>query len=269
MVRKVGRRASMLAILTTLALVLTTAPAFAKGPPTSESTNNLSVPAIFVPSTGVFTALSCPSEATTPTGTTAVYDGVTYYIQGQATWQAECTTALAGTLSVNAAWGDNLTGAPLKAGTPIRVEMGLIHTLPTGTTMTGYQVLNLTNVLDRTDTYGTTGTPVEFSEVRAYDAGATLSIYNKTTQSWVLQAATASAEINATGAVVYGYNWGSGKGSKSTLTAGDYTITFYAPNVSFAGTDAGTISADGHTVTLDVTVNAKTSGQGGGSGHRG
>ena len=268
MTRKVTLRASMLAVLTTLALLLTSATAFAKGKPTTESTNNLSTPAVVVPDEGIFTTLECPGGPVAPNGTTAVYDGVTYYIQGKATWQAECATGVAG-LPVTAAWGDNLTGAPLKAGSPIRVEMALIHTLPAGTTMTGYEVLNLTNVLDRTDTYGTTGVSTSFSEVRAYDTGAMLSIYNNTAQSWVLPNEPASAEINAAGAIVYGYNWGSGKGSKSTVTAGSYTITFYAPNVVMTASDAGTVSADGHTVTLDVTVNAKTSGQGGGGGHRG
>ncbi len=48
----------------------------------------------------------------------------------------------------------------------------------------------------------------------------------------ISQAAT--AEINATGRVVYGYNL-------RVTAAGVYTITFTFPNVTISGADAGTV----------------------------
>ncbi|MEZ5260742.1 MAG: hypothetical protein R2755_02965 [Acidimicrobiales bacterium] len=56
---------------------------------------------------------------------------------------------------MTAEWGDNLTGAPLKQRTPIRVEVGLLDGAAAGS-MTGFDVDNLTpTLLDRYATYGT------------------------------------------------------------------------------------------------------------------
>ena len=96
--------------------------------------------------------------------------------------------------------------------------------------------------------------------VRVYDIGALFSLYNETSGTYVVEPNTAmTAEINATGKVVYGYNWGiGGHGAKSWPTAGTYILTFYAPNVALTSTAANTvISDDGHTATLTFTVAAK------------
>ncbi len=76
-----------------------------------------------------------------------------YYVQGVHSWQAGCIENQP-SATVTAAWGDNLTGdASLKAGSPIRVEMGL-DAGPVG--LTGFTVVKLEPLeLDRLSAYGT------------------------------------------------------------------------------------------------------------------
>jgi hypothetical protein len=67
-----------------------------------------------------------------------------------------------------------------------------------------------------------------------------------------------TAEINATGRVVYGYNL-------RVTAAGQYEITFVIPSVDITGVDVGTYTIDPlgpDTVTLVITV----IGGGGGGG---
>lgn len=235
-------------------------------------TNNLSVPTIMVG--GGFTNVNCPvgtpGTLSEPTGTpssgypldTSAY----YYVQGVNTWQAQCFTGT--TASATAAWGDNLTGdAALKTNSPIRVELGLLNSDTSVAAMDGYTVVKLDpNALDRESAYGTLATPTEAgytatpttfaaTEERVYDAGTTFSIRNDATGAYVVPVGTkATAEINATGNVVYGYNL-------RVTTAGTYTITFAVPTVTITGADAG--SVDAHSVTLQITV---AGNRGGGSG---
>lgn len=244
------------------------------GPPagTEEeeaAANNLSVPALFVPAVGL--GVTCGETYTPVTGEASLFDYATmtgilpgisgyYYVQGEDDWQASCTTALVDTVSVTADWGDNLTGAPLKAGTPVRVEMGLLADA-TAYNFTGFSVVKLTDELDRYATYGTLGEAVApYGEVRAWDAGARLTIA-KTDGTLTVYNDVATAEINSTGRVVYGYNW-------QLPVAGEYLITFTAPNVNFVGTDVGSL-VDGDTVTLLVNVAATPGGGGGGQGSGG
>lgn len=226
-----------------------------------ETGNNLSVPAIFVPGVGVGTPI-CTAEDNTdlpdPLEVSSLYPG--YWIQGEATWQADCTTADAATAGLE--WGDNLTSAPLKAGTPIRTEVGLLAPT-TAHTMTGFEVEKLTpEELDRYATYGTDdGSGIaNYPEVRVWNAGAQLSIVSS--NGLEVYDGEYTAEINSTGRVVYGYNW-------QKPLSGDYTITFYVPDVTLASTDAGTlVDSDGDgaydSVELDVTVGMKGGGGGGG-----
>lgn len=226
--------------------------------------NNLSVPTIFVPD-GTSFGLTCPSGPTLPTGEPStgypISPGSSYYVQGVNTWQAECATATTGSgLSVDAAWGDNLTGAAsLTTKHPIRIEMSLSTSAQDP--MQGFDVLKLDpEALDRVSAYGTlatatasgfTATPTTFDNPGVWDAGGGFTITNS---SGTTVATSSSAEINATGRVVYGYNF-------DAPSAGDYTITFTAPDVTIAAADAGTPSGD--TVALSITVG---SGAGGGNG---
>ncbi len=184
-------------------------------------------------------------------------------------WQAQAYTYTGtSTRTGTAQWGDNLSGdAKLKVGSPIRVELGLFD--DTGEEMVGYLVDKLEpSKLDRESAYGTLADdllqPIEttFSSatinlVRIYDSAATLAIKNVETRQYVLQPTPASAEINAKGAIVYGYNLRVG-------VAGEYEITYTIPNVDITGVDAGTLGVEpdgSDTVTLVINVVA-----GGGSG---
>lgn len=242
--------------------------------------NNLSVPTIMV--NGGFTGVTCgspeePSQLVTPTGNPLTgYEldpSAYYYVQGVNSWQAQCYNA--SSASVFGAWGDNLTGtAKLSVSSPIRVELGLMNSGTASVeSMDGYSVQKLEpSKLDRESAYGTAATqengtfsanPTSFgpTEWRVYAGGVTFSICLTGTTTCPVPAGTpASAEINATGNVVYGYNL-------RVQVPGDYTITFTTPSsVTFTGADAGTAPVGGTTASLPITVTPRTSGGGGGHG---
>jgi hypothetical protein len=129
--------------------------------------------------------------------------------------------------------------------------MGLLANTPPA--MTGFEVVKLTDELDRYATYGTLGNAVTpYGEVRVWDAQAWLQIYRAADNLKVYDGPFA-AEINATGRVVYGVNW-------QKPVQGTYTIVFTAPQVTITGADAGTVAADGKSVTLQVVVATKAGG---------
>ena len=134
-----------------------------------------------------------------------------------------------GVLQATAAWGDNLAGdAKLKVGSPIRVE--IVLTEDSLSTQEGYTVVKLDPAaLDRDSPYGTLATDdgtglsatPDVSAPLVYDSEASL-----TSRAQTLRAGEdpASAEVNATGKVVYGYNL-------RVPATGDYTISYTFPNV--------------------------------------
>jgi hypothetical protein len=250
----------------------------AKGKPTTEATNNLSVPTIMLAG-GSFTGVTCgvgtPSVLVPPTGApswiTTTEPDAWFYVQGVHKWQTQCYSSTAADLGITAAWGDNLSGdAKLKTGSPIRVELGLFRDLDAVVdpvaSMNGYTVVKLDeSALDRESAYGTLATddgaggffatPTAFTHVRVFDNAVTFGILNVATGLYAVQPGTkATAEINATGNVVYGYNW-------RVTTTGKYTITYTVPSAVVTGSDAGTFTD--HSVSLTVTVTG-----GGGGGHR-
>jgi len=239
-------------------------------------TNNLSVPTIMIG--GGFTGVSCGtnldnwSVLVPPTGTPLdgyELDPVAYwFVQGEHTWQAQCTTDAFATAT--AEWGDNLAGdAKLKVGQPIRVELGLFD--DTGIAMDGFNVVKLEpSKLDRESAYGTLATDDGLGNwsataapmgARVFDAAVTFSVKNVATGVYEVPAGTnPTAEINATGKVVYGYNL-------RVSAAGAYEITFVIPNVDITGVDAGTYTTDefgDDTVTLIINVIGGGGGGGGG-----
>ena len=233
-----------------------------------KGANNLSVPAIFVPETtgspfsGTCTIYDDSQDPIGPLGVDIDGDGVPdehsdYYVQGVANWQADCDTAISGTIDVLAEWGDNLTNAPLKAGTPIRVEIGFLTIADNA--MAGYVVEKLDPaLLDRESHYGTFGIKVpDFLEVRVWDSLVTLDIRSTDGSVVVADMIPFTAEINSTGRIVYGFNW-------QKPVAGEYTITVIAPQINITSADAGTVW-DEDIVTLDVIVGNK----GGGGGNKG
>jgi len=236
-------------------------------------TNNLSVPTIMIG--GGFTGVICGSEVwsglTFPTGdpeTGYTIDDAYYYVQGVHKWQADCMTTTDLPVTATAEWGDNLAGdAKLKVGQPIRVELGLFD--DTGIGMDGFNVVKLEpEKLDRESAYGTLATDdglggwtatAELMGARVFDAGVTFSVKNVATGEYAVPLGTnPTAEINATGKVVYGYNL-------RVSEAAEYEITFVIPNVDITGVDAGT-----YTTAMDapdtVTLVINVIGGGGGGG---
>jgi hypothetical protein len=254
--RKMAKPFAALALLAALAFPMGAAGAKG-GPPAGESLgNNLSVPTHFIgpPLAAVRTA--CDGLLHTPTGPSV--DG--YYLQQtEATWGGQCDSIT--TATVTASWGANLTnGRDLRAGRPIRVEMALFA----ADSGQGYTVLNLTpELLDRNATYGIpVGAVAETFPYMVYVPGATLTIQlvGGTATTYPL-----SAEINSTGKVVYGFNWGT-TGAISVLP-GTYVLTFTVPagTATISGVDPGEAGNTGYTsTTATVTINVVAGGGGGG-----
>jgi hypothetical protein len=232
--------------------------------------NNLSVPTIMVGG-GMFAGVTCgvPLVETTgdPLSGYSIDPLAYYYVQGVHKWQAQCLST-SDVVPVYAEWGDNLSGdAKLQVGKPIRVELGLFDT--TGVQMDGYTVVKLqSELLDRNSAYGTlavpdgsggfVGTPTTFNRVRVFDGKVTFSVKNVATGAYVVQpGSNPTAEINATGSVVYGYNL-------RVSAVGLYEITFTTPSVTITGVDAGSYTA----TTATIVINVVAGGGGGGGGRR-
>lgn len=253
------------------------------GNPGGEETaaQNLSVPTIMIgtPVGG----LSCgtptiPSALKPPTGDPLTGYEVPgfYYVQKVHTWQAQCFSDVQAL--VFGAWGDNLEGdAKLKVGSPIRVELVLQNLTDYADldTLAGYTVIKLEpSKLDRLSAYGhqalgdpTAGfnaNPTAFANASwlVHDDGITFSVQNLETLTYAVPPGTSpTAEINATGKVVYGYNLRVG-------VAGRYRITFESsPLVVFKGQDAPNGGQLGdNTVYIDINVTSGGGGGGGGGG---
>jgi hypothetical protein len=238
-----------------------------KGPPVTEVSNSLSVPTIVVGGGG-FTGVTCgtpevPSTLVSPTGTPLtgyeIDPDAYYYVQRVSVWQAQCYVATAA--SAEADWGDNLAGdAKLKVGKPIRVELGL---LTTDLSMQGFTVVKLEpSELDRVSAYGTLASSdddgqtwyatAEYLAARVHDGQVTFSVQKVGETEYVIDpGSNPTAEINATGKVVYGYNM-------RVTEKGDYVITFVTPNVTLTGSQDGGVlgtTTEGYsTVSLTITV---------------
>ena len=268
-----GRRRMLMGVaslVTAGAMALALAPGSAiaaghggrKGGGGGETTvaNNLSVPAVFVDQAGFGLVNAALQEPTGEPSSGYQVPGE-YFVQGVNHWQAQFEVLPAGMATATAAWGDNLTGsASLAAGHPIRVEMALTDDQAV---MSGYTVVKLdTTVADRLSPYGTKAIPgtdgtytaeITPMPARVWVAGATLSV---TDPAGATATFPMPGEINATGAVVFGYNW-------RPSEPGGYTLAFHVP--------AGTVNITNST-TLAVTVKSGSGGgggRGGGGGGRG
>ena len=255
----------------TVAALVVPGAAFAKGPGSGgggggggeETTaNSLSVPAVFVGANPF--SLTCDGTSESPDGQTPA-TGYTlagsYYVQGVNTWQAQCDDGLEAA-TATAAFGDNLTGTAKKAvGSPIRVEIGLFES--PATPMTGWDVVKLEpSQLDRVSPYGTLATPVDEGFVsnpvttlptRVWAPG-TLKVYLQSAPGSPVVNTSATAEINSTGKVVFGYNL-------KVTAPGTYVIEYTFPAVTITTVPKGSITNEGHTVSLPIVV---TLGGGGG-----
>jgi len=256
------------------------------GGPGEEAGNNLSVPAIFI---GGNPTLNFPiGSAVEPTGLPLkgfpLDPASYYYVQGVHQWQASSMemdpTDLAYVpVEITGEWGDNLTGsASLTTKKPIRVEIGLLADPYAYGDLTGWLVDKLEpDKLDREAAYGTLAVEnpdssfeslptTPYPELRVYDEYALLKIYNEDTKEVIVDE-PATAEINSTGRVVYGYNLRVAK-------AGTYVIEFTSLSTTFVAVDNGDIVDEngeivdeGPTAKLEITVQLNK-GSGGGGGRR-
>lgn len=238
--------------------------------------NNLSVPLVVVPSASpdnlpTLRGGAC-GESQMPTGPRSTqYPG--YYLQKtEAMWQAACSTALSANVIAN--WGDNLISRPIiSARQPVRVEVAL-EQMPSAP-MTGFVVENLTPDLeDRNATYGTQGVATPFSTVRVFDSGAMLRIERVDGPGGIVYEGPIAAEVNSTGAVVYGYNWGV-KGKSNRALPGTYLVTFMSNHTTITAVDPGdaakaTFGPKSTSVTVTLSSSAgRRGGEGSGSGSGG
>ena len=186
---------------------------------------------------------------------TYVLDGVTYYKQGtSSTWQAEWANGAGTKQHVVATWGDNLTSQKLTSTSTIRVEIGLNETLPTGTTMLGYNMKSLygTN-LD--EVQGTDGTTYDSTTAAVFAANAHLRIDKLDGSGGVAYTAydgalwggdgpgNVAGEITVSGGFTYGYVLQMKNLTLPTgVTAdGTWRITFSLDTTSPAGTPNNTV----------------------------
>jgi len=225
--------------------------------------NNLSLPLSVTPAMTGELNITCPAELLAPTGDPIsgypIDPLAFYYVQGIHVWHAPCAVT-PGPVSATAAWGDNLAGdAKLKVGSPIRVEIVLTENVAAA--QDGYTVVKLDPAaLDRESSYGTLApeNTTTFAPL-VWDSQADLLI---TGEEFERSESPASAEVNATGKVVYGYNL-------RVPATGDYTITYTFPNVDVTGIDDGEcvpLDTGGTACSLVITVGT---GGGGGGGKKG
>ncbi|MEN9807327.1 MAG: hypothetical protein RL756_1847 [Pseudomonadota bacterium] len=236
--------------------------------------NSLSRPTI-VFSGGGLTNVACGTDTWSPIQPPAepppVQNGfsidpeLSWFVQGVHKWQAPCLASSTINTPVIGAWGDNLTGdAKLKVGSPIRVELVLSVDQLTPD-QPGYDVLKLQpELLDRESAYGTAAYSDESGEPRlyyatpidfvpgVYDHQANLRI-EQVGGTWIFEQ-PATAEINAKGIVVYGYNL-------RVPTPGQYRITYTLPNVDLNGADAGECG-DGESVSHSCSLSIMVGGGG-------
>lgn len=262
-------------------------------PPEETAAQNLSVPTIMVgtaPGGLTCGTVTTPSALGRPSGTPLTgyeIDPTAYYwVQKVHTWQAQCFSDTAAT--VYGAWGDNLEGdAKLKTGKPIRVELVLWNDTSYGslTTLDGYQVKKLEpSKLDRLSAYGHlaggsegiwTDTEYAFPQLRTTDADGDVvgwlvhdsqitfrvcKLDNgvETDECPVPEGTNPTAEINATGKVVYGYNL-------RVTDTGMYRITFTtSENVLFSDVDDGGTDYL-HNAWIDINVVSGGGNKGGGT----
>jgi hypothetical protein len=237
--------------------------------------NNLSVPTLFV-GTGPALRIPCANTPKAPgwDGIAAWYpceDDLYWLQKSVATWSATCANG-SPNMDVSADWGDNLTGdGRLSAGRPIRVEMRLSSTA-SETTGVSFPITKLTpDVEDRLATYGTNGATT-LPSFAVYEEGAQLTIARcvgddcSKLESPPIYNGPMGGEVNSTGAVVYGYNWG----IKNTGTPanGKYRLTFTprtAHIVHVADTKASICDYSKCTY-VDIVVGSAGGGKPGGGG---
>ena len=246
--KRVGHRIR-LGLVSALSLALVSAPLFTASASAAEEegTKNLSTPVILVDDSTMSAAFSVPTGTSTElpfvegnadyTNTTGdYYTGVgsdTYESTVDQDfdadlWGAEYIEELVNPVVADVKWGDNLISHafPGSGSQPIRVEVNLFAD-QTAATMQGYETVSLEGE-HMDELFGTLGNATDLLPM-VYTPHATLTIlqYEETTglYSHEIYDGYMSAEVNGSGKLIYGFNWGTPNGL-SNPGQGNYRLIF-------------------------------------------
>ncbi|MDY7085514.1 MAG: hypothetical protein SYR96_10445 [Actinomycetota bacterium] len=220
--------AVMRAVRRTAALVFVL-PVLAFGPAAlaaeDEDLKNLSTPVVLAD--GADLALADTTVPGLPIGEKDAEYPAYYTARAGAVWGADRVVAAEQVLT-DVKWGDNLMSHQFSArrNQPIRVEVNLFANNPaTYGQMYGYPMVSLEETR-RDEVFGTLGIAEPINPM-VYTPDATLTILKADATGQYTQIVVSTramvAEVNASGKVIYGFNWGR-SGGVSSPTAGSYRL---------------------------------------------
>jgi hypothetical protein len=271
-----GKRGLILLAATSLLVI---------GVPTAQAaeeetgTKNLSSPVILVDQDTMsagFNAVTVPGK---PTGNADyVKDGLNYYTSVAGTgaqtydadlWGANWVFEGAKAVVADVKWGDNLLSHvfPGNRKQPIRVEVNLFANATTAAaygTMQGYSTVSLEGEMSG-EIFGTLGNAEALTPM-VFTPKATLSIlkYDPATKWYsivLLPPTTMTGEVNASGKVIYGFNWGKSAGLAQP-GPGNYRLVFTVADDSLVTFDkvlTGEDAEDSGTVNVAYLGGPKVS----------
>lgn len=251
--------------------------------------NNLSYPVIFAEGLGLTgldvdtdtglrtNGMAEPENFVDDGGEGVAYiteDDVRYYLQGTAsTWEADWKDGRdlpgGGEVPIEVVWSDNLFSTQWSAGSTVRVEHALV-TSAFGT-MDGYAMKSFTERVEKQKTVEIQGTNAD--SVTSYPAAKVYSNYawltiqkldedlNPVGEPVVDQAA--KAEINASGNVIYGFNWKIAKDAAGTYRitlsfAGDENVNVIGAH-PLSATGGPTVNHTADSTSIDIVISATRS----------
>jgi hypothetical protein len=234
------------AALAALGLVLFSAPA--THAEEEEGTKNLSTPVILVDDDAMSAAFNETTVPDPPTGNADyTQEGVDYYTSVGSdtytstidqnfdadTWGADWAAELEDPVVADVKWGDNLVSHSFSGQMkqPIRVEVNLFANEATTSTlpeMLGYEMTSLEGTHEN-ELFGTEGEAVALTPM-VYTPNATLTIleYDAATDWYstvVLPPTPMTGEVNGSGKLIYGFNWGTPSGLQQP-GVGNYRLIF-------------------------------------------
>lgn len=192
-----------------------------------EEAKNLSTPVVLAD--GAALALAAVTVPGPPVGQTDPVYTDYYTVRAGAVWGAD-RIAATDPVAADAKWGDNLMYHQFagRRSQPIRVEMNLFADDPAAFPgMYGYPMVSLGGS-HRDEIFGTLGV-AEATSPMVYTPDATLAIYKMDATGQynltVVAPRAMTAEVNASGKVIYGFNWGRPSGVPAP-TPGSYRLVF-------------------------------------------
>ena len=243
-----------------LAAVFTIFGVLPAGAAEEEGVKNLSEPLVFAEAEGATHFTFYDLEPGEIVGD-KTYDlgGTMYYVVSNPLVQFAAEHAVAtGTVPVIADWGDNLTNHSFRGNLkqPIRVEIAFWAS--DGRLMAGYEPVLLEGARG-TEVYGITGAVTNRTPL-VYTTGENLKIESLNAEgqvTGVIYTGPMTAEVNAAGKVIYGFNWGT-PGGLASPDKGAYRLTVTVPTtLQITGVGAAEIfvpTYTAQTTTLDLII---------------